>query len=92
VTKAANQIVCSGTIAAVGEALVFAKKAGVDPVRVREALLVALRRAVFLKRMAIECCSATFQPGFKLKLHRKDMSIVLNTARELGSLCRFLLS
>ena len=84
VTKAANQIVCSGTIAAVGEALVFAKKAGVDPVRVREALLGGFAQSRILEAHGNRMLRRNFQPGFKLKLHRKDMSIVLNTARELG--------
>ena len=84
VTKAANQIVCSGTIAAVGEALVFAKKAGVDPVRVREALLGGFAQSRILEAHGNRMLQRNFQPGFKLKLHRKDMSIVLNTARELG--------
>jgi 2-hydroxy-3-oxopropionate reductase len=84
VTKAANQIVCSGTIAAVGEALVFAKKAGVDPVRVREALLGGFAQSRILETHGNRMLQRNFQPGFKLKLHRKDMAIVLNTARELG--------
>ncbi len=83
-TKAANQIVCSGTIAAVGEALVFAKKAGVDPGRVREALLGGFAQSRILEVHGNRMLQRNFQPGFKLKLHRKDMAIVLNTARELG--------
>ena len=84
VTKAANQIVCSGTIAAVGEALVFATKAGVDPARVREALLGGFAQSRILEVHGNRMLQRNFQPGFKLKLHRKDMAIVLNTARELG--------
>ncbi len=84
VTKAANQIVCSGTIAAVGEALVFAEKAGVDPGRVREALLGGFAQSRILEVHGNRMLQRNFQPGFKLKLHRKDMAIVLNTARDLG--------
>jgi 2-hydroxy-3-oxopropionate reductase len=84
ITKAANQIVCSGTIAAVGEALVMAKKAGVDPGRVREALLGGFAQSRILEVHGNRMLHRNFQPGFKLKLHRKDMAIVLDTARELG--------
>ncbi len=84
ITKAANQIVCSGTIAAVGEALVMAKKAGVDPGKVREALLGGFAQSRILEVHGNRMLQRNFQPGFKLKLHRKDMAIVLDTARELG--------
>jgi 2-hydroxy-3-oxopropionate reductase len=84
VTKAANQIVCAATIATVGEALVFAKKAGVDPAKVREALLGGFAQSRILDLYGPRMMQHNFQPGFKMKLHRKDMAIVLNTARELG--------
>lgn len=84
VAKAANQIVCSGTIAAVSEALVFAAKAGVNPVTVREALLGGFAQSRILEVHGNRMLQRNFEPGFKLKLHRKDMAIVLNTARELG--------
>ncbi len=84
VTKAANQIVCSGTIAAVCEGLVFAKKAGVDPGKVREALLGGFAQSRILEVHGNRMLHRNFQPGFKLKLHRKDMAIVLDTARDLG--------
>ncbi len=84
VTKAANQIVVAVTIAAVSEALVFATKAGVDPARVREALLGGFAQSQVLDLHGSRMLQRNFQPGFKTKLHRKDMAIVLDTARELA--------
>jgi 2-hydroxy-3-oxopropionate reductase len=84
VAKAANQIVVAVTIAAVSEALVLAAKAGVDPARVREALLGGFAQSRILDLHGNRMLQRNFQPGFRTKLHRKDMGIVLNTARELG--------
>jgi len=84
VTKAANQIVVAVTIAAVSEALVLAAKSGVDPAKVREALLGGFAQSRILDLHGNRILQRNFQPGFKIKLHRKDMSIILNTARELG--------
>jgi 2-hydroxy-3-oxopropionate reductase len=84
VAKAANQIVVGVTIAAVSEALVLAAKAGVDPARVREALLGGFAQSRILDLHGNRMLQRNFQPGFRTKLHRKDMGIVLNTARELG--------
>jgi len=84
VTKAANQIVVAVTIAAVSEALVLAAKAGVDPSGVREALLGGFAQSRILDLHGTRMLERNFQPGFKTALHRKDMAIVLNTARELG--------
>jgi 2-hydroxy-3-oxopropionate reductase len=84
VTKAANQIVVAGTIAAVGEALLLAAKAGVDPAKVREALMGGFAQSRILELHGNRMLQRNFQPGFKIKLHRKDMGIILNTARELG--------
>jgi 2-hydroxy-3-oxopropionate reductase len=84
VTKAANQIVVAVTIAAVSEALVLAAKAGVNPSRVREALLGGFAQSRILDLHGTRMLQRNFQPGFKTKLHRKDMAIILNTARELG--------
>jgi len=83
VTKAANQIVVAVTIAAVSEALVLAAKAGVDPSRVREALLGGFAQSPILDLHGNRMLQRNFQPGFRTALHRKDMAIVLNTAREL---------
>ncbi len=84
VTKAANQVVVAVTIAAVSEALLLAAKAGVDPAKVREALLGGFAQSRILELHGNRMLQRNFQPGFKMKLHRKDMSIILNTARELG--------
>lgn len=84
VTKAANQIVVAVTIAAVSEALVLAAKAGVDPAKVREALLGGFAQSRILDLHGNRMLQRNFQPGFKAKLHRKDLSIILDTARELG--------
>jgi len=84
VTKAANQIVVAVTIQAVSEALVLAAKAGVDPAKVREALLGGFAQSRILDLHGNRILQRNFQPGFKTKLHRKDLAIVLDTARELG--------
>lgn len=84
VTKAANQIVVAVTIAAVSEALVLAAKAGVNPSKVREALLGGFAQSRILDLHGTRMLQRNFQPGFKTTLHRKDMAIVLNTARESG--------
>jgi len=84
VTKAANQAVVAITIAAVSEALLLAAKSGVDPAKVREALLGGFAQSRILDLHGNRMLQRNFQPGFKMKLHRKDMSIILDTARELG--------
>ncbi len=84
VTKAANQIIVGVTIAAVSEALLLAAKAGVDPFRVREALMGGFASSRILELHGNRMIERTFEPGFKTKLHRKDMQIILDTARELG--------
>ncbi len=84
VTKAANQIVVAITIEAVSEALLLAAKAGVDPAKVREALLGGFAQSRILDLHGNRILQRNFQPGFKVKLHRKDMNIIMNTARELG--------
>ncbi len=84
ITKAANQIIVGVTIAAVSEALLLAAKAGADPAKVREALMGGFASSRILEVHGPRMIQRTFQPGFKIKLHRKDMNIILNTARELG--------
>lgn len=84
VTKACNQIVITQTIAAVGEAFVFARKNGVDPARVREALLGGFAGSRVLEAHGQRMIDHEFSPGFKARLHRKDMRIVLETAAEIG--------
>jgi 2-hydroxy-3-oxopropionate reductase len=82
VTKVANQIIVALNIAAVGEALVFASKAGADPARVRQALMggFAASREVHGERMI----KRTFNPGFRIKLHQKDLNLALQGAKALG--------
>jgi 2-hydroxy-3-oxopropionate reductase len=84
VTKACNQIVVALTLQAVAEALTFAKKSGVDPVKVREALLGGFAQSRILDVHGQRMLDHHFQPGFKLNLHRKDMNIVAQTGRELN--------
>ena len=82
--KAANQIVVGVTLAAVAEALVFAGKAGADPVKVREALLGGFAGSRILEKHGQRMLDADFAPGFKTHLHAKDLAIVLDNADELG--------
>lgn len=84
VAKAANQIVVAVTMEAVSEALLLAAKAGVDPAKVREALLGGFAQSRILDLHGNRMIQRNFQPGFKARLHRKDLNIVLTTARELG--------
>lgn len=84
VTKACNQIVVALTVQAVAEALTLAKKSGVDVARVRDALMGGFAQSRILEVHGKRILDGDFQPGFKLNLHRKDMSIVLQTGREVG--------
>ncbi len=84
VTKACNQIVVGVTMQAVAEALTLARKAGVDPVKVREALLGGFAQSRILDLHGKRMLDRNYQPGFKIKLHRKDLNIALQTGRELS--------
>lgn len=84
VAKACNQIVVAVTIQAVSEALLFAKKNGVDPVQVREALMGGFAGSKILEVHGKRILDGDYKPGFKVRLHQKDMSIVMETARKLG--------
>ncbi len=83
VTKACNQIVVGVTIQAVAEALTLAGKAGVDPAKVREALLGGFAQSRILEVHGKRILDHSFKPGFKVKLHRKDLAIALQSGREL---------
>jgi 2-hydroxy-3-oxopropionate reductase len=83
--KAANQIVTSITIEAIGEALVFAAKCGADPARVRQALLGGSAQSRLLETAGQRILDRNFKPGFRMRLHRKDLDIVLATAKEYGA-------
>jgi len=84
VTKACNQAVVAQTINAVGEALVLATAAGVDPARVRDALLGGFAGSRVMDSHGGRMLAHDFRPGFKAALHDKDMRIVLQAADELG--------
>ena len=84
VAKACNQIVVAVTIEAVAEALTFARKSGVDAAKVRDALLGGFAASRILEVHGKRMLDNNYQPGFKTKLHQKDMNIVLQTAKDLG--------
>jgi len=83
-TKVANQIVVALTIEAVAEALVFASKAGADPAKVRQALMGGLATSRILEVHGERMIKRTFDPGFRIDLHRKDLNLALEGARALG--------
>ncbi|MCK8783663.1 2-hydroxy-3-oxopropionate reductase [Roseomonas sp. NAR14] len=83
-TKVANQIVVALTIEAVSEALVFAAKAGADPARVRQALMGGLATSRILELHGERMIRRTFQPGFRIRLHQKDLNLALQAGREMG--------
>jgi len=84
VTKACNQLVVASTIEAVAEALLLAAKAGVDPAKVREALLGGFAGSRILEVHGERMLAGNFAPGFRIRLHRKDARIILETADEVG--------
>ena len=84
VAKACNQIVVAVTIEAVAEALTFARKSGVDPAKVRDALMGGFASSRILEVHGKRMLDNDYQPGFKTKLHQKDLNIVMQTAKELG--------
>ncbi len=84
VTKAANQVVVGLTIAAVGEALVLASKAGVNPAKVRQALLGGFAQSRILDAHGQKMLDRNFKPGFRIRLHEKDLSIALAAGKEYG--------
>jgi 2-hydroxy-3-oxopropionate reductase len=84
VTKACNQIVVALTIEAVGEALALAKKSGVDPAKVRDALLGGFAQSRVLDVHGLRSLEQRFEPGFRVRLHRKDLSIALLSAEHSG--------
>ena len=82
--KLANQIIVAGTIEAVAEALVLAAKAGVDPAKVRQALMGGFASSRILEVHGERMIKRLFDPGFRVELHQKDLDIALATARSLG--------
>ena len=83
-TKVANQIIVALNIAAVGEALVFASKAGADPAKVRAALMGGFASSRILEVHGERMIKRTFEPGFRIGLHQKDLGLALAGARALG--------
>jgi 2-hydroxy-3-oxopropionate reductase len=83
-TKVANQIIVALTIAAVGEALLFASKAGADPALVRQALMGGFASSRILEVHGERMVKRNFEPGFRIELHQKDLNLALEGARTLG--------
>ena len=81
--KVANQIIVGLTIEAVSEALLFARKAGADPAKVREALMGGFAGSRILEVHGERMVKRTFDPGFRIRLHRKDLSLAVDAARAL---------
>jgi 2-hydroxy-3-oxopropionate reductase len=82
--KVANQIIVGLTIEAVAEALTFAKKAGADPAKVREALMGGFAASRILEVHGERMIKRTFDPGFRIRLHRKDLSLAVDAAKALN--------
>src|SRR5438874_6543962 len=83
-TKVANQIIVALTIEAVGEALLYAAKAGADPGKVRQALMGGFASSLILEVHGERMLKRTFDPGFRIELHQKDLNRALTTGRALG--------
>jgi 2-hydroxy-3-oxopropionate reductase len=82
--KVANQIIVALTIEAVGEALLFAAKAGADPGKVRQALMGGFASSRILEVHGERMIKRTFDPGFRINLHQKDLNLALSAARAIG--------
>ncbi len=82
--KVANQIIVALNIEAVAEALVFAAKAGADPARVRQALLGGFASSRILEVHGERMIKRTFDPGFRIELHQKDLNLALQGAKAMG--------
>uniref|UniRef100_UPI001183E3FB 2-hydroxy-3-oxopropionate reductase n=1 Tax=Elioraea rosea TaxID=2492390 RepID=UPI001183E3FB len=83
-TKVANQIIVALNLQAVSEALVFAAKAGADPAKVRQALMGGFANSRILEVHAERMINRTFNPGFRIRLHQKDLNLALAAAKDLG--------
>jgi 2-hydroxy-3-oxopropionate reductase len=82
--KVANQIIVALNIEAVGEALLFASKAGADPAKVRQALMGGFAASRILEVHGERMIKRTFNPGFRIELHQKDLNLALSGARAMG--------
>lgn len=83
-TKVANQIIVALNIQAVAEALLFASKAGADPAKVRQALMGGFAASRILEVHGERMVKRTFNPGFRIELHQKDLNLALQGAKTLG--------
>lgn len=83
-TKVANQIIVALNIEAIAEALLFAAKAGADPAKVRQALMGGFASSKVLEVHGDRMVKRTFEPGFRIELHQKDLNLALQGARSLG--------
>ena len=83
-TKVANQIIVALNIQAVAEALLFASKAGADPAKVRQALMGGFASSRILEVHGERMVKRTFNPGFRIELHQKDLNLALQGAKALG--------
>ncbi len=84
ITKVANQIIVALTIEAVGEALLLAARAGADPAKVRQALMGGFANSRILEVHGERMVKRSFDPGFRIELHQKDLNLALTTGRQLG--------
>ena len=84
IAKVANQIIVALNIEAVGEALLLAAKAGADPAKVRQALMGGFANSRILEVHGERMVKRSFDPGFRIELHQKDLNLALTTARQLG--------
>jgi 2-hydroxy-3-oxopropionate reductase len=84
ITKVANQIIVALNIEAVAEALVFASKAGADPAKVRDALMGGFASSKILEVHGERMIKRSFDPGFRIELHQKDLNLALSSAKALG--------
>jgi len=82
--KVANQIIVALNIEAVAEALLFAARAGADPAKVRQALMGGFAASRILEVHGERMIKRTFDPGFRIELHQKDLNLALASARTLG--------
>ena len=83
-TKVANQIIVALNIQAVSEALLFASKAGANPAKVREALMGGFASSRILEVHGERIVKRTFEPGFRIELHQKDLNLALQGAKQLN--------
>jgi 2-hydroxy-3-oxopropionate reductase len=84
ICKSCNQVVIGNTIAGVGEAMLLARASGVDPARVREALLGGFANSRVLELHGQRMIEGDYAPGFKVQLYQKDLRLVLEAAHQLG--------